>query len=236
MTYATKYSIFLESFNIMLFGKQKPENETVVGLITSALRRDIAFGELPPDKKLKIEELRMRYGGSGHSVREALTLLSAEGLVEASSQRGFRVASATQEDLEDIVRLRAQIECMALEWSLEHGDITWEGRVIAAHHSLAHAQEQVKSAPQDRALEWDAAARIFHVRLIEACGSPRLIAIQQKLYDQSRRFRLAALREGVLDFAALKVIQQSLTDAVPKRDVQLALQCLRKEIEFDLNG
>lgn len=156
--------------------------------------------------------------------------------MEANSQRGFRVASATHEDLEDIVRLRAEIECMALEWSLELGDIAWEGRVIAAHHSLVHAQEQVQAAPQDRALEWDAAARIFHLKLIEVCGSPRLIAIQQKLYDQSRRFRLAALREGTLDFVALKTIQQTLTDAVIKRDVQLALRFLRKEIEFDLKG
>ena len=50
------------------------DNATVVGLIASAIRRDISFGELSPDTRLKIEELRIRYGGSSHSLREALTL------------------------------------------------------------------------------------------------------------------------------------------------------------------
>ena len=68
----------------MIFARSASESETVVGLIASALRRDIAFGQLPPDHKLKIESLRTRYGGSGHSVREALTLLADQGVLVES--------------------------------------------------------------------------------------------------------------------------------------------------------
>lgn len=88
--------------------EKKSASDTVVSVLAAALRRDISFGQLPPDSKLKIEALRARYGGSNHSVREALTLLVSEGLVEATAQRGFRVASATAEDLRDIIRLRAE--------------------------------------------------------------------------------------------------------------------------------
>ena len=60
----------------MIFGSNKSEDDTVVGLIAGALRRDISFGSLPPDGKLKIADLRARYGGSNHSIREALRLLT----------------------------------------------------------------------------------------------------------------------------------------------------------------
>jgi len=64
---------------------EKSNDGTVVAMLASALRRDISFGTLRPDQKLKIEELRVRYGGSNHSIRETLRLLSAEGLVEATA-------------------------------------------------------------------------------------------------------------------------------------------------------
>ena len=102
-----------------MFGRSQNDNATVVRLLAEQVRRDISFGTLPPDTKLKIEELRQRYGGSAHSFREALTLLAADGIVEANAQRGFRVASATQADLEDITRLRCEIECLGLRWSIE---------------------------------------------------------------------------------------------------------------------
>ena len=44
----------------MLFGKRQDEDETVVAMLASALRRDISFGVLRPDQKLKIEALRQR--------------------------------------------------------------------------------------------------------------------------------------------------------------------------------
>ncbi len=219
----------------MIFSRNKGDSETVVSLIASALRRDISFGELSPDKRLKIEELRTRYGGSSHSMREALTLLSSEGLVEANAQRGFRVASATEDDLKDITRLRCEIERLGLEWSLENGDVSWEGQIIASHHALSRAQDDVVASPIESALAWDEANRMFHISLVAACGSPRLIATQKQLYDQSRRFRLAALREQQLNFEAVSDNHNQMVEAILARDVQTALGCLRQDIEGNLS-
>lgn len=218
----------------MIFLRKKDENETVVSLIASAVRRDIAFGELAPDKKLKIEELRSRYGGSSHSMREALTLLHSEGLVEANAQRGFRVSSATEADLKDITRMRCEIEKLGLEWSMENGDVSWEGQVIAAHHALSRAQDDVVKNPQDAALVWDEANRAFHFSLISACDSPRLMSSQAQLYDQSRRFRLAALRENQIDFDAVSKNHAALVEAILAHDTQAALACLQQDINGNL--
>ncbi len=104
------------------------DGDTVVAMLAAALRRDISFGALLPDQKLKIEALRQRYGGSNHSMRESLRLLSAEGLVEATAQRGFRVTSATQEDLRDICLVRGEVEKIALGLAIAQGDTAWEGQ------------------------------------------------------------------------------------------------------------
>ena len=218
----------------MIFSLKTKDDDTIVEMLASALRRDISFGALMPDQKLKIEALRQRYGGSNHSMRETLRLLSAEGLVEATAQRGFRVTSATEDDLKDINLIRCELEKVALGMAIENGDVAWEGRVIAAHHALQKAETLVASDPDDlNALEWDEACRMFSFALIEACDSPRMIDLHRKYFDQSRRFRLALLREGRLDFAARKNRQKELLDAVLARDTVAAVALLIKDIEAD---
>lgn len=218
-----------------MFSSKKSDDATIVELLASTLRRDIAFGNLLPDQKLKIEELRRRYGGSNHSMRETLRILSTEGLVEATAQRGFRVTSATEDDLRDIQLVRIEIERVALARSIELGDVAWEGRVIAAHHALQKAEAAVINAPDDlTALEWDEACRAFAYALIEACDSPRLVDLHQKFFDQSRRFRLAQLREGKLDWTARKARQKALLDAVLNKDEDAANALLQQDIEAEL--
>ncbi|EAQ04984.1 transcriptional regulator, GntR family protein [Pseudooceanicola batsensis HTCC2597] len=219
----------------MIFSRGESEDATVVAMLASALRRDISFGVLLPDQKLRINALRQRYGGSNHSMRETLRMLSAEGLVEASAQRGFRVTSATEDDLRDIELVRLEIEKIALARALDAGDTGWEGRVVAAHHALRKAEERVAATPDDlTALEWDERCRAFSASLISACGSPRLIDLQRKFFDQSRRFRLALLREDALDFAARRDRQEALVAAVLARDTDAALAMLERDIVAEL--
>ena len=213
-----------------MFGFGKDDSATVVRLLAEQVRRDISFGVLAPDTKLKIEELRQRYGGSAHSLREALTLLASDGLVEANAQRGFRVASATQADLEDITRMRAEIECIGLRWSMKHGGVRWEGEVMAALHALSRAEDRLAEDAETFALEWDEANREFHAKLVAACRSPRLIAIQKRLFDQSRRFRLAALREGRIDLVGGRKEYEAIMSAILAHDVEGAVGHLSDHI------
>lgn len=221
----------------MIFSKKNSDDETVVAMLASALRRDISFGVLRPDEKLKIEALRQRYGGSNHSMRETLRMLDAEGLVEATAQRGFRVTSATEADLKDVMRVRIEIEKTGLTWAMEQGDVHWEGRIMAAHHALRKAEEAVSKGADDlSALVWDEASRAFFASLLEASNSTRLIDLQQKFFDQSRRYRLALLREGKLNFGARAERQKKLLDYILARNVEMALQTLESEIEAEIQG
>ena len=221
----------------MVFSAQNSDDGTVIATLAAALRRDISFGALRPDQRLKIDELRSRYGGSNHSMRETLRLLSAEGLVEVIAQRGFRVTSATEGDRIDIIFVRKAIDMAAVRRAIKYGDITWEGRVVGAHHQLRRAEDAVASTLDDLiALEWDDAYRNFFVTIMEACLSPRLLEMHIKYFDQSRRFRLASLREGNLDFAVRAERHKALVDAILARDADRAETLVAEEIEAELQN
>ena len=223
--------------NTLLFGRRKSDDDTVVEMLASAIRRDISFGVLRPDQKLKLADLRQAYGGSNHSMRETLRILSSEGVVEAANQRGFRVTSATEDDLRDILLVRLEVEKLGLKRSLERGDVAWESRVIAVLHSVSRADATVLKNPDDvTALEWDEACRDLIMTLISASGSPRISDIAAQFYGQSRRFRLALLREGRIDFAARAARRTALQNAIIARDEPRALGVLEDEIGADLGA
>jgi DNA-binding GntR family transcriptional regulator len=223
--------------NTLLFGRRKSDDDTVVEMLASAIRRDISFGVLRPDQKLKLVDLRQAYGGSNHSMRETLRILSSEGVVEATNQRGFRVTSATEDDLRDILLVRLEVEKLGLKRSLERGDVAWESRVIAVLHSVSRADATVLKNPDDvTALEWDEACRDLIMTLISASGSPRISDMAAQFYGQSRRFRLALLREGRIDFAARAARRTALQNAIIARDEPRALGVLEDEIGADLGA
>jgi GntR family carbon starvation induced transcriptional regulator len=221
----------------MLFGGRKTEDDTVVEMLASAIRRDISFGVLRPDQKLKLADLRQAYGGSNHSMRETLRILSSEGMVEATNQRGFRVTSATEDDLRDILLVRLEVEKLGLRRSLERGDVAWESRVVAALHAVSRADAVVQENPDDvTALQWDEACRDLNMTLISASGSPRILDMAAQFYGQSRRFRLALLREGRIDFGARRDRRAALQTAILERDEERALTVLAEEIAADLSA
>ena len=119
--------------------------------------------------------------------------------------------------------------------TIELGNIAWEGRVMAAHHTLQKTEAAAATNPDDLvALEWDEACRAFSYTLIDACDSPRLIDLQRKFFDQSRRFRLAQMREGRLDWAARRTRQDGLLEAVLARRAEDALTLLQEDVVAEL--
>ena len=70
----------------------------------------ILTGEYGPEERLIEEQLAERLGVSRTPVRQALTMLEAEGLVEIAPNRGATVCSFSIEDVWDIYDLRAVLE------------------------------------------------------------------------------------------------------------------------------
>ncbi|WP_255363664.1 GntR family transcriptional regulator [Geodermatophilus sp. DSM 45219] len=76
----------------------------------TTLRGLIMGGDLTPGARLGEAELAERLGVSRTPVREALSRLAAEGLVEIVPNRGARVATWTVAELEGVFDLRSNLE------------------------------------------------------------------------------------------------------------------------------
>jgi DNA-binding GntR family transcriptional regulator len=76
----------------------------------AALRELILHGQFAAGARLGEVELAERLGVSRTPVREALTRLAAEGLVELAPNRGARVASWSIAELEGVFDLRSALE------------------------------------------------------------------------------------------------------------------------------
>src|SRR5262245_44465220 len=91
----------------------------VPAAIASRLRSLIARGSYSPGMRLGQTELAEQFSASRVPVREALKLLSSEGLVEHDPNRGFFVARLSRDEAEQLFTMRHLIEdelLKTLEW------------------------------------------------------------------------------------------------------------------------
>lgn len=171
---------------------------TIAEAIHGRLRADILSGALPPGMKLKLDALRQRYDVSINTLRETLSRLAADGLVEAEGQRGFTVVSVSLSDLVDITDMRRMLECNAAQLSIANANLEWESRLVAAYHKLSKIEALVGAEPETYAAPLERYNREFHLALISGCNSRRLLHFHRLMYDQSLRYRMLAFR--VKDF------------------------------------
>jgi DNA-binding GntR family transcriptional regulator len=165
--------------------------KSLTASVASALQRDLVGGRYRPGEKLPIVKLAATYGVSPGAVREALSRLISEGLVEFNEQRGFRTAPVSRAALMDITRTRVMIDSHALREAIRLGDVAWEADVLAMQHRLANCPIRDGSFPPMGA-EWQRLHRTFHRTLIAACGSDWLIRFHDLLFDQAIRYRSLA--------------------------------------------
>src|SRR5690554_4517346 len=85
-------------------------DESISDKVANEVREAIQRGELSPGERLVERTLAARLGVSHIPVREALTRLAEEGLVERTPRRGARVAALTEEELFEISSLRIVLE------------------------------------------------------------------------------------------------------------------------------
>jgi GntR family transcriptional regulator, carbon starvation induced regulator len=207
---------------------RKEFGKTVAADITHRLREEIIACGLAPGEPLRFDVLRERFGVSFTTLREALTALTAEGLVDAQEQRGFRVAPVSRQDLVEITDARVLIEVELIRRAIERGDDDWEIAVISTLHRLKRIEQRDPEHPL-RDPEWKIAHRQFHQALVSACGSATLLAIRAELFDRAERYRhlSANFRPRPRDKAGE---HQAIMQAAISRNPDLAVQLIETHI------
>ncbi|MET0902694.1 MAG: GntR family transcriptional regulator [Acidimicrobiales bacterium] len=206
------------------------QGRSLVEDVYGALRSDILFGRRLPSSRLPINEIAEEHAVSVSVVREAVTRLASEDLVEATPQRGFRVRPISLEHFRDLTAVRIEIETMALRRSIARGDVGWEADLVAAHHRLAVTPTFLEDGTGNT--EWMTAHGAFHAALAGASGSPVLERVRRQLYDASELYRYwsASLPHRV-GRSHVADEHKAILDAALARDVDLAVDLVTRHLQ-----
>jgi len=153
------------------------------------LREMILTGRLTPGDRLKVDTLKDLLKTGASPIREALSLLTSDQLVERLDQRGFRVAAVGEAQFREILKLRCALEDMALRASIAGGGPEWEENLVLTHHRLTRAT-------REDATGFEHHHKAFHMALLSKCQSPILLKFCGQLYDLNIRYRHLAGRSG----------------------------------------
>jgi len=203
---------------------------TQTSMAIERLRAEIISGRYKPNEKLRVKSLMQRYGFSSSALREALSRLVTDGLVEAVDQRGFRTTPATRERLIDITETRVTVETVALTRSIEHGDLAWESRIVAAFHRFAGSLHDPADIPvSERGALW-VAHDDFHAALISACRSEWLLYFCTLMHQHAERYRFLWEITAVEKYHQRDVLEEheALMKATIARDAAKASALLRE--------
>jgi len=151
------------------------------------IRTLILRRELEADAPLRETELAAALGVSRNTMREALRLLTREGLVSQDHHKVATVAPLTVADVGDIFTCRLLIEKGAADLLAKRDDLP---PLDAMHESLdvlGHAGESDWQYVID-------ADRDFHTSLVALAGSPRLNTAYAHLEGEMRRCMAATTR------------------------------------------
>jgi DNA-binding GntR family transcriptional regulator len=200
--------------------------------VADHLRRRIFDGELLPGTFLDEVAIAQDMGISRTPLREALKVLTAEGLVRHEPRRGCFVAEVTEEDLDEIFPVIALLEgrC-AHEAALHASDADLEA-LDALHARLA------RHAKARRINDYYETNFAIHEAIIGLAGNRRLtqvigdlrkilrLARQQQLHAPGRLAQ--SLSEHMAVFAALKARDAQGAEAAMRTHITRQREALRE--------
>ena len=146
-------------------------------MLYEQLRGSILVGNLQAGQVLRQEELARRFNVSRVPLREALSQLEADGLIESRPRRGYAVTALDPSDIVEVFDLRMVIE--------EHaGRIAALSRTpadIAEVEKLVVAMEQLDPTAPDYRNRWTLLNYGFHLRIVDSTRRKRLSRIASTL-------------------------------------------------------
>jgi DNA-binding GntR family transcriptional regulator len=186
------------------------------------LRQDILACRLPPGAELREAELAERFGVSKSPVRDALSRLVQEGLVDVMPRQGYRVAPISLRDVRDMFQYRAVLECACVR-------VAAESASEADLRALDPFREFVASAHADGFIGYN---RAFHQALGRLSGNARLLDAVGGQIDQMDR--VVAMSVGAMrrrEPARLVAQHAAIIDALQAREARRAQGLVARHVE-----
>jgi DNA-binding GntR family transcriptional regulator len=158
--------------------------------VAQALRAAIVAGQLRPDVTYSAPTLATQFGVSPTPVREAILDLAKEGLVTIVKNKGFRIRSLSERELDEITEIRELLEIPVVADQV--------GRLSAGQlrELSALADAIVTAASRGDVVAYIEADHEFHLTLLRAGGNLRLVETVADLRSRTRLYGLDALVES----------------------------------------
>ena len=163
-----------------IFSGHPPLSRTASAAATDVIREAIVDGRLVPGQRLKEVQLANELGISCTPIREALLLLQAEGLVEATPNRGSTVRAYDVGELEDMYELRAVLEGHAARRAASRITERELGELRAScvrFERLVDGHQRAGGSVTELVKE----NGVFHEIVLDACGSHRLTGMVRQV-------------------------------------------------------
>jgi DNA-binding GntR family transcriptional regulator len=133
---------------------------------------------LKPGSRLHVSDLAHALGMSQTPVREALSMLEKEHLIEREPQKGFRVSVLNTQGVEDLYDLRIALEVLAARQAARR--MTSSDRTSLAR-LLAEVSRLMKAGSKQRILQLE---QDFHLIILEASGNKPLAEMGRAILDR----------------------------------------------------
>ncbi|MEM9787611.1 MAG: GntR family transcriptional regulator [Pseudomonadota bacterium] len=191
--------------------------------IETILLDDIAAGQLQPGERLDETKLAERFGVSRTPVREALSRLTAQGVLVAGEKRGVRVAEYSRQELAQMFEAMQEIESICAR--LANQRLT-----LLARSEIEAAQEECKQAAQsnDR-IAYIRANEKLHLSIYRATDNPYIRELASDFRRKTGPFRAKKL-ETQADLDASVRNHEDLLAKIFSEDSQVAVDGMRKHM------
>ncbi|WP_291959503.1 GntR family transcriptional regulator [Chelatococcus sp.] len=202
---------------------------------TQRLRNLIMSGEFSADLRITETSLADLLGMSRTPVRAALSALSVEGLVEYEANRGYRIRSATIQDVLDAYTIRASLEGLACRLLAAAG---------ASAAVLAHLEKTLvryeRFVSRGSLTRFDSIAvgelnQVFHQTILDQVPNRMLrdfVHLSQSIPLTSHRFVPHWGRHEQVEGARLSHAEhQEILRAIRQREADAAENAMRRHID-----
>lgn len=200
------------------------QRHTLNQKVYQQLRRKLLRGDLAPDSQLDERQLAEELGVSRTPLREAISQLVKEGIVEHRPYRGNFVRTFTAKQVNDLYEVRKALESLAMRLAI---------RKLSQEHleEIRTILDQVQEA-LDRGdiAAYTEADRRFHQAILQITGNETLIESLNRLAAQIQMVRILANRDPeVVERTAQE--RPRILAALEARDADTAARLMEEHID-----
>jgi len=194
------------------------------------IKQAILLNELRSGTNVVDSQISEKFGISRTPVRDAIQMLTREGLIENKGKR-YYVFSASEKDVNEIYDIRLMIDKEAISKII---NVLLQSNYEFYDTKLNQIYSDVRKHENKTGIGFVKADEIFHYNLISLAGNSRLAKMYTNIRNQSKAFkRISSYNEQRVKSASES--HKKLISAIKDKKFDLAIQVLTDHVELCRN-